>query len=329
MPLIVRTIGSFRFALATFFTPERRDDDDRMRYVQAVANHLDGCIFMPSGLYDPAGRPLINAGGEFDEAARFPALPWTEDYPAAESESRSDHENDEAEPLPPTPTRVARRALALAALCGRALLEQEDLSDPGVENTRQRILQWIKAIGIGDELEPQEWKVLQRPLGGVEQQDIVNASWRLEGLGVLTWALNRFELPPLDQCVEAGKLLPSVGILSVEHATALISEPPLRPMSELKSLQLRLLAIHWRLVHFRLKPEAMNFAEFARTAWFGPLDITDVRLIDNDLAVGDHAIADGQRELVNAVSSSAMERHLAINWLCGRSAVYSETDVST
>ena len=329
MPLIMRTIGSFRFSLATFFTPERQENDERMRFIEAVARHLDGCVFMPSGLYDPTGRPLVSADGEFDEAATFSALPPTEDHPAAAESAPEASEEDEPEPVPPTPTRVARRALALAALCGRALLEQEDPADPGVDETRQRILQWVDAIGIRDELEPQEWKVLQRPLGRIEPQDAMNATWRLEGLAVLAWALNRFELPPLDQLVDTGKLLPSVGILNVERAAALIAESPLRPIEELKTLQNRLFAIHWRLVNIRLKPEPMNFADFARTAWFGPLDITGVRLINGDLALGNHAIADAPADLLGAAQSSAMERHLAISWLCGGSGVYSETDVST
>ena len=329
MPLIMRMIGSFRFSLATFFTPEREENDERMRFIEAVARHLDGCVFMPSGLYDPMGRRLVSADGQFDEAATFPALPPTEDHPAAVESAPQVSDEDDAEPIPPTPTRVARRALALAALCGRALLEQEDPADPGVDETRQRILEWVDAIGIRDELEPQEWKVLQRPLGRVEPQDAMNATWRLEGLAVLAWALNRFELPPLDQLVDPGKLLPSVGILNADRAAALIAEPPLRSIDELKTLRNRLFAIHWRLVNLRLKPEPMNFADFARTAWFGPLDITGARLINGDLALGDHAIADAPFDLLGAVQSSAMERHLAINWLCGGSVVYSETDVST
>jgi hypothetical protein len=252
MPLIMRMIGSFRFSLATFFTPEREENDERMRFIEAVVRHLDGCVFMPSGLYDPMGRPLVSADGEFDEAGTFPALPPTEDHPAAAADATPEaSDEEEAEPVPPTPTRVARRALALAALCGRALLEQEDPGDPGVDETRRRILEWVDGIGIRDELEPQEWKVLQRPLGRVEQQDAMNATWRLEGLAVLAWALNRFELPPLDQLVDAGKLLPSVGILNAERAAALIAEPPLRPIEELKTLQNRLFAIHWRFVNFR------------------------------------------------------------------------------
>src|SRR5207248_10992204 len=62
----------------------------------------------------------------------------------------------------PTPERVARRALALAAVTARALLEQQDSADPRGEANRQRFLSWVAALGLEDELEPDEWEVLQR-----------------------------------------------------------------------------------------------------------------------------------------------------------------------
>ncbi len=121
--------------------------------------------------------------------------------------------DDEDQPEPPTPHRVARRALALAAVIARGLVEQEDASDPMVEVHRKKVLEWIDALDFGDELESDEWKVLQRPVGTLDRQAAVNATWRIEGLGVLAWALSRFELPPYDQMVDPGVLLGSVGFL--------------------------------------------------------------------------------------------------------------------
>ena len=330
MPRVMQTIASFRFCLSVQFDPERMGDDERMRCVVEVARHLDGCVFTPSALLDAFGRTLAAADGESDPEATWPTLPPTEDHPAAAAEPPPVEAGDEDldEPVPPSANRVALRALALGAVSARALLEQEDPGDPGVEQTRQRLIHWVKNVGLGDELEPEESKVLQRPLNRLEHQDTVNATWRLEGLAVLAWALNWFELPPHDQVASPGELLPAVGILNVDRAKALVAEPALRS-NQIARMRHRLLAIHWRLVNFRLKPEAMDFAEFARTAWFGPLDITDCRLIDNDLAIGDKPIASADPQIVRATASIATERHLAINWLSGYSRIYSKTDVST
>jgi hypothetical protein len=173
--------------------------------------------------------------------------------------------------IPPTPSRVARRTMALAAVGARALLEQEESTDPGVEQTRQRLLKWVEAIGVGDELEPNEWKVIQLPLRAIPPKDALNASWRIDGLAVLAWALNHFELPAHDVLADPGHLLPSVGLL----------------------------------------------------------DIVGVRLIDDDLALGETPIHSAPRDRFQTALSTALERHLAANWLRGDSARYSDTDTST
>ena len=238
-------------------------------------------------------------------------------------------DDEEEELTPPEPQRVARRALALAAVSGRGLLEQEDPSDPHVGQTCQRILDWVNAIDLGAELEPHEWDLLRRPLGTSDQQTIVNAVWRIEGLGVLAWALGLNDLRPHDELVNPGELLPAVGILDGEKSRALQASPALRGPAELEEARERLFAVHWRVRELQLGRAAMNFREFALTAWFGPLSIEGVRLIDDDLAVGDRPIASADPDRVNACASAAMERHLAINWLNGYGEVYSETDVST
>jgi hypothetical protein len=79
---------------------------------------------------------------------------------------------------------------------------------------------------------------------------------------------------------------------------------------------------------FTLLPEAMDFAAFARDCWFGPMDLGPFTLIDGDLALSGHAIGDAPEDLVDVVSSAAMERHKAINWLTS-GGVYSETDTPT
>jgi len=74
---------------------------------------------------------------------------------------------------------VARRALALTAVTSRAIFEQEPLH-PGAAPTHVELLVWVKAIGIGDELEPDEWEVLQRPLGRLESRAQIDSTWRVK-----------------------------------------------------------------------------------------------------------------------------------------------------
>ncbi len=318
----LRLIGSFRFALATSWEPDLiAQGDARLPYLAAVVRHLDGALFTPSSLRDAEGLVLYGADGDFDEDALFPNIP--------EPESAEVEDEAEDEPQPPTPERVVRRAQALTAVSVRALLEQDDSADPGVEEFREAILNWIDAVGIGEELEPDEWEIVQRPVGRLEEQQQINATWRLEGLAVLAWALGRFELPPPDELVIPSDLAAAIGFLDEDASRELLANPTLRSSDELDWQAGRLLGLHWRLRDFTLRPEAMDFRAFARECWFGSFDLTGIPLIDNDLALGGVPLTAADPETFSKAYSAARERHLAINWLHGQARLYSQTETST
>ncbi|HEX5443354.1 MAG TPA: DUF4272 domain-containing protein, partial [Pirellulales bacterium] len=324
---VLRLISTFRFALATDWQPDlNADGDERLQFLFAVARHLDAALFTPSSLRDAEGRVLLSAGGECDADAILPKMPPVEPVGNEGDDGLSDDEL--AEPVPPTPQRVARRALALAAVTARALLEQDDPIEPWVTEFHRDTLQWIEDVGIGDELEPDEWKVLQRPPGTLDERAQIEATWRLEGLVVLAWALNRFDMPSHDALVNPQDLIRSLGFNDAVLARELLEASVLRTADELEVMRKQLLGLHWRLRNFGLRPEAMDFLAFSKNCWFGHFDISPFRLINNDLAIGGFAISDAPQELVQLASSCAMERHQAINWLT-EGGVYSETDTST
>ena len=331
-PRVAAMINGFRFAVATVAQPEidlESADDPRLKYVLAVARHLDAVIFTPSALRDARGRVLAGPGGQTDPAAVWPAVLASVTITATPDSAGAGAE-DEPDIRPQPKQRVARRTLALAAVAGRALLEQEDPSDTGVEDTRQRINAWVDAVGIREELEPDEEKLLRQGLGAPEQQAAINACWRLEGLAVLAWSLGKFDLPRHDQTIDPPALLRSVHILDVAAAKGMLADATLRPLDELKAMADKLLAVHWRLRQFRVDggQPIEDWPGKAKSSWF-PLDLADVPLINGDLALGDTAIADAPEELFHLASSIAQERHQAINWLAGDSEVYSETDTPT
>jgi hypothetical protein len=328
---LLRLIGTFRFSLATEFEPDRGEvkDDDRLSYILAVTKHLDGVVFTPSSLRDAEGRILIAADGETDPAAVMPNMPVVVQAPDEEAADSLDASDDDTEPEPPTPLRVARRALVLAAVAGRALLEQEDTTSSEVKAHSAEIIAWVSALDLKDEIEPEEWKVLQRPPGTLDQQATINSTWRLEGLGVLAWALGRFDLPPYDELVNPGELLRSLSFLDSSLAPSLIATAALRDDEALESFNRQMLAFHWRIRDFTLRPQPMDFDNFSRNSWFGGFDMTPFRLLNDDLALGDHPISEAPRDVFARAQSAAMERHLASNWLVYGGKNYSETDTST
>jgi hypothetical protein len=328
---------TFRFSLGTLFEPDFDPEcDPRLDVLFAVAELLDGVLFTPSSLRDARGRILFGAGGEDaeDPDAVWPrvAAEVSVSDPvgaAAHEASRPkppDEEDETAEP--PAPERVARRALALTAVTARAILEQ-DTENPEAAGTYRDLLAWVRDLGLDDEFEPDEWVVLQRPLGRLDQRGQVNSTWRLEGLVVLAWALRRFEIPPPDQLVSLNPLWRSLGLLDAGAAKALLANPTLRTRQEIGTLRNRLFALHWRLRNFYVKPEAMDFAEYARTCWFGPLDLTGLTLVDGDLGLRGERIDRAPRDVFSSAHSAAQERHQAANWLWEGPTRYSEASVAT
>ncbi len=322
---VLRLISTFRFSLSVPTELDIDGNDDRLPIIFAVCKHLDGAIFTPSSLRDAAGRVLLSGYDEADPAAVMPKIPE-----GAEAIEPADLDDDNYEdPDPPTVNRVARRAMVLAAVSARALLEHdaEEVEEP--ELLRREIYEWVESLGILDELEPDEAKALQRPVGTLDERAFLDSMWRVEGLAVLAWALQLHPLPPHDETVVPFELYETLGFRDVETARSIIANAELRDTDELEQMLGVLLGVHWRVRDYSINPQAMDFVNFAKDNWFGGFDIGATRVIDGDLAITDHAINDAPPENVQMASSIAMERHLAINWLHGYSEIYSETDTST
>lgn len=228
------------------------------------------------------------------------------------------------EPHPPNAERVLRRAHALSAVIVRGFLER-DAGNASADQLRVRIAAWLEERNGWTELEDDERALVETPLGSAEPQTILDATWRSEGLGVLAWSLGRFELPAHDAMVDPKAASDAVGFLSKDADAPAV----LRPDADIQRVGERCLAVHWRFREFSLRRAPVNFEEFSRTCWFGPFDITGVRLVKGDLAVGDCAITEAAPSEVRRCQSISQERHQAANWLLGVAVLYSDVDTST
>jgi hypothetical protein len=335
-PRVMKLTTSFHFSLGTLFDPDfDPEGDPRLDILFAVTELLDGVLFTLSSLRDSRGRILFGAGGEDGED---PEAVWPRvlgEVSVSEPLGAAMHKRSRRKPPgeanedadPPTVARVARRALALTCVTARAVLER-DAVDPSSRGTHDRLLAWARDVGIKDELEPEEWEVLQRPPGKLEEQMQINSGWRLEGLVVLAWALGRFELPPHDQLVSMHPLWRSLGLFDADAGT-LLANLALRPREEIGALRDRLFALHWRLRNFYLHSGVMDFAEFARTCSFGPLDITGLPVVDGDLGLQGARIDQAPPDVFSSAHSATQERHQAVNWLWEGPRQYSLASVAT
>lgn len=330
---------TFKISFGTLLDPDfdpESETDPRLSIVCKVAEAIDGVLFSPSALRDANGCILFSAGGKEDEDPdatwpRVAAVISSSDPAGAAmdeiSQPNSAAEVDE-EAEPPSPERVARRALALTALTGRAILEQ-DVDGPDTEETYADLLSWVSEIGLDEEFEPHEREVVNCPLGELDQKSQVESTWRIEALIVLAWALQKGEVPSHDQLANFKAAWHKLGILNAEKARETLRNASLRPRSEIEELRKRLFAIHWRLRSYWLEGTAMDFAEFAKTCWFGPLDISLIDLQSGDIAIGGKRIDEADEDLISSCSSTAHERHQAANWLLEGPETFSYASVAT
>lgn len=324
---ILDSVSRFRFAIAVPQEDLNIDSrDERLQWLQAVCRRIDGVIFTPSALRDYAGRILIGAGGRADPLAVLPQAPRIVEGDIGDAESE---EEEVAEPVPPSADRVLRRAMVLAAVTNRAFMELDDKPQEELESLRQELLAWIQDAGISDEIEPDEWEILQVPVGTVPEQSTIDAIWRLEGLGILAWALKLYPLVVYDELVNTAESQEVVGIYDAERTRELLVRPALRPPAELEHLRKQVLAFNWRMVNFRVRPGAMDFVAFSKNCWFGSFDISPFRIIKKDLAIDNAAISHADPHSIDRCNSAARERHQAINWLSGYARLYSDVDTST
>jgi hypothetical protein len=328
---------TFRTCLGTLFEPDfEPTGDPRLDILFEVAELLDGVLFTPSSLRDARGRILFGAGGTPDED---PDAVWPRvegEVPEDSAAWRTMHEISRPKPPDevgesaeaPAPARVVRRALTLTALTARAILERDEPNDEA-RATQRNIVDWVEELNLSSELEPFEKHVLQTPVGRLASQEMIDAAWRLEGLVVLAWALGRMELPPHDGLVAPNALWDSLGYLDASSARELLENPRIRKRGAIAALRNRLFAVHWRLRNFHLDRTVMDFAEFARTCWFGPLDIEGLPLVDGDLGLRGQRLDRASPEIFGTAHSTAQERHLAANWLLDGPEQYSQASVAT
>jgi hypothetical protein len=228
---------------------------------------------------------------------------------------------------PPSPQRVAERALILAAVICRSGIER-DAGNLQAEKFREQVIAWLERLKLSSEAEPQEMGLLKTPLGKLAKKDGVDTSWRTEGLAVLAWALGKYELPNYETQASGPAAAEALGFLKPREETVL-HEPRLRSVEEITALSDQIFTLHWRLRQFSLEPAAIDFQEFAKTAWFGPLSLDGLHLSEKDLAIQGLPISRATEQQWRTVMSITQERHQAVNWLEGQEQIYSQVTTDT
>lgn len=235
--------------------------------------------------------------------------------------------DDDFCPDPPSPERVAARALVLATVSCRALIE-EDAGKPGAEELRQKLLPWLESVGAAEELEPHEREFIEADMSSLDPKKRINGSWQSEGMVVLAWALGYSELPKIYIQCEPSDVANNMGFLESRESTPM-NLSRLRDPLEIDLWRDTYLTLHWRLRQFSLEPKPMDFVRYVSECGWGPLRLDQLEIVKNDLAINRARVDKLDDKRFRQLLSITQERHQAFNWLSGYEQLYSQVTTDT
>lgn len=209
----------------------------------------------------------------------------------------------------PDAARVARRALALAAVVCRSTIE-DDGDTPEAESLRQSVVAWLADVGAAGEVTEVEWSLLRAPLGTLDAAERLDGTWRVEALVVLAWALGRTELPSHDSQANPFALAQALGFHHPRDRTVL-EAPHLRDRDELLAAAQTLSELVESLRASDRAGEGADVASSA-TAADGPTA--------GELLVRGMPLSAVPEPVRRAVLRMAAERAKAASWLIARDA---------
>lgn len=209
-------------------------------------------------------------------------------------------------------------------LAGASSQEREDF-EKSLESLREKTIASLKDNKLWDKISVNEMVFLNTPVLSITQQQIINISWRMESVICLMWSLNLIkDIPPFDQ-PQSPDLLDKIPI---DNLASFRKEAKLRPESEIIELQSIAELWHWRdrtrelqekNIPITLPNGVKNLDELIRSVCKSILehDRKFIPVIEEDFLAFNKPYRDLDANQYSEVRSISMERHFALNWLCG------------
>ena len=242
--------------------------------------------------------------------------------PTPEDELAADDVEVEIELRPPG--KVAIRLFILGAVCRRAFLENQPRGahyDP--EADQFDLEAWLREEGLAPAMSPSEARLLQTPIGRVSDEDAAAASWQVEALVALGWALGLLPaMPPYDAAADPAPLL-AVLPWPWEPVGTFVGDARLRPETEVATERERAELWAWRAETAALMTgaEGREKADLVTAVQDVVREAVGAGLIAatpaDDFPVAGRPYRDAVGETLGTLGAIAAGRCQALNWLCG------------
>ena len=187
----------------------------------------------------------------------------------------------------------------------------------------------MRSFGLWDFASKKERDFLSSSGSQISSTSQLNGQWRMEAATILMWALKFIDTFPETDVQSSPELLKQV---EVRRLGLLSPRPSLRSHDEISKMRDIIELWHWRVNTSRLVKDNFDFkpAESLKSAGINTLDdiITMTarsayskgeisNVIDDDLAFRGQAFRNLGESDFNEAASIIIERHYALNWLCG------------
>ncbi len=192
----------------------------------------------------------------------------------------------------------------------------------------QDIANRLRKAGVWDYLSPEENLFFHRYPQDMSDDDKINMVWRVEGAVALIWSLGlKKEFPPFDELADSSSVLKDVPL---GDGLNFVANAGLRSPEELEAKRSLTQSWHWRsrtrqLIeegrHFPMTAQLPQFKSYDDVVRFSAKALRDEgifsEIIEEDFPVRGKAYRNLTLEEWAEIRSITVERHFALNWVCG------------
>ena len=214
--------------------------------------------------------------------------------------------------------------LCLDMLQHRRVAEEAFLKAPSDDDLAEHeeevdaMISFLRESGLWEFLSDEEILAFETPLGEWKDSQYTDVVWRIESLAVITWSLGLIrQLPSFDEPFESEAL---EDVLDIDNWVELVSQASLRDQGEIERFRDAAALWDWRAQvgtpPYESSEDEVQITEETKLAQEAGLVSN---LAQGDLVALGRPYRDLSEDELEEMASIALERHHALNWLCGYS----------
>jgi Domain of unknown function (DUF4272) len=164
-------------------------------------------------------------------------------------------------------------------------------------------------------LDAGEQRFVNAPFGTLQPDQRAEASWLIEGMAMLAWAVDVTKLPPFYRMINGAEVSKALGIFQTD-ARERIEQATLRNPDEIIIGAHTYAALMWRLNEYQKERKPVAFSKKLSDADGHPI-VDGLEFMDGDLAIDGLSLDKIPDEKLGMVGAIAYQRNRQFRWLLG------------